>query len=149
MANREDLLIEAEEKGVEVPENATKAEIKALIEAAGDVDSEPAPENTDDETDVTPVQHQDEPEETPAPAESGDIGKQIASAIVEGMNATKEDKRIKITSDPSVTSRFSVVKNAQGVILTRENETGELSEVQLKSLEEKKAEEQNQEVTVL
>jgi hypothetical protein len=73
-------------------------------------------------------------------------GSEIAKAIADGLAATKEDKTIKIVSDDSVTPRFSVVKNKQGEVMLRENETGVLSKVQLESIEEKEASIQGQEV---
>lgn len=77
-------------------------------------------------------------------------GSEIASAIREGLKEGKEDKRIKITADKSVKSMFSVVKNKQtGEVMIRENSTGVLSKVQLKSLEEKEADLQKQEVEEL
>lgn len=88
--------------------------------------------------------------EAKARKEDRSQGSEIASAIVEGLKATKEDKRIRIKSDRSVVSRYSIVRNKQtGEVMIRENETGLLSKVQLESLEEKEASLQNQEVEEL
>lgn len=74
-------------------------------------------------------------------------GEAIAAAITAGLAGAKEDKSIKIVTDDSVTPRFAVVKNKQGEVMLRENETGVLSRVQLESIEEKEASIQGQEVT--
>lgn len=85
--------------------------------------------------------------EKEAKAEKPSEGSEIAAAIREGLKDGKEDKRIKITTDKSVVSRFSVVRSkSTGEVLLRENETGVLSKVQLQSLEEKEASIQGQEV---
>ncbi len=180
MANREQLLAEANEKGIEVPENATKAEIAAAIKAAGstenvdvtpeptepeapvespegeepsvideagditpaDVDKIEVPENTDVQTETTPTPAP----VVPAPSDASTAGSEIAAAISQGLQASRDEKKIVISSDNSVTPRFNIVKNAQGEVLLRENETGVLSKVQLESLEEKEASIQGQEV---
>jgi len=77
-------------------------------------------------------------------------GSEIASAIREGLAATKEDKRIKISADKSVRSMFAVVRNKKtGEVMLRENATGVLSKVQLRSIEEQEADLQKQEVEVI
>ncbi len=85
------------------------------------------------------------PEVKPAPAKD----QSIAEAIVQGLSASKDDKKIVISSDDSVTPRFTLVKNKNDEVMIRENETGVLSSVQLQSIEEKEASIQGQEVTEL
>ena len=128
MANptKAELLAEAEAKGITVPEGATNKEITELLKAE------------------TPAEA---PAETEAPTPAQSEGSAIAAAIAEGMKSLKEDKSIKIVADEGVEHRFSLVKNNQGQVLVRENETGRLSEIQLKSIEEKQASRQNQEVS--
>jgi len=88
--------------------------------------------------------------EEEAKAEKPSEGSEIAAAIREGLSASKEDKRIKITSDKHVQSMFSVVRSKRtGEIMLRENSTGVLSKVQLKSIEEKEADLQTEEVEAL
>lgn len=84
-------------------------------------------------------------------AKTADVnqGADIAAAIRDGLASSKEDKSIKIVSDDSVVPRFSLVKNKQGEVMIRENETGVLSKLQLQSIEEKEASIQDQEVTEL
>jgi hypothetical protein len=85
--------------------------------------------------------------ESEAKAEQPSEGSQIAAAIREGLSANKEDKRIKITSDKHVRSMFSVVRSKRtGEIMLKENSTGVLSKVQLKSIEENEADLQTEEV---
>lgn len=97
-----------------------------------------------EEEEVTPVAP------TPAPVEPAPVsnpGADIAAAITQGLKDAKGEKKIKITIDKSVKSRFGVVRSKRtGEIMLRENETGVLSKVQLESLEEKEASIQNEEV---
>lgn len=74
-------------------------------------------------------------------------GSEIAKAISDGLAKATGKKGFEVIVDDSVDHRFSVVKNAEGEVLVRENETGVLSKVQLKSLEEKEASLQGQKVT--
>lgn len=73
-------------------------------------------------------------------------GSEIAQAISEGLKNANGKKGFEVSVDDSVDHRFSVVKNAEGEVMVRENETGVLSKVQLKSLEEKEASLQGQKV---
>jgi hypothetical protein len=92
-------------------------------------------------------------DKTPTPNEAGKAdavqttqtnqGSEIAQAIRE---ATTGQKNFQIQSDDTVDPRFTVVKNKDGEVMIRENETGHLSKVQLESIEEKQASLQNQEV---
>lgn len=81
------------------------------------------------------------------PVEVKSEGSEIAKAISEGLEKATGKKGFQVVVDDSVDHRFSVVKNAEGEVLVRENETGVLSKVQLKSLEEKEASLQGQKVT--
>lgn len=72
----------------------------------------------------------------------------IAQAIAEGFKNSKDDS-FKLTEDAGVDARFTLVKNGEGEVMVRENETGHLSRIQLLSIEEKEASIQNQEVTEL
>ena len=83
-----------------------------------------------------------ETKEAPAKNE----GSEIAQAISEGLKSATGKKGFEVSVDDSVDHRFSVVKNAEGEVMIRENETGVLSKVQLKSLEEKEASLQEQKV---
>lgn len=69
----------------------------------------------------------------------------IAAALVQGLKDAKGGN-FELKPDEGVEPRFSLVKNKEGKVLVRENETGHLSEVQLKSIEEKEASIQDQEV---
>jgi len=93
----------------ETPE-PTQAELEAKeIAANGTAKAEePVEQNA---MNVEPVLAPVEPVFAPAPAPVQSEGMQIADAIVKGLAATKEDKRIRIVSDPSVKSLFSVVRN--------------------------------------
>ena len=73
-------------------------------------------------------------------------GSEIAQAISEGLKNATGKKGFEVVVDDSIEHRFSVVKNAEGEVMVRENETGVLSKVQLKSLEEKEASLQEQKV---
>ena len=73
-------------------------------------------------------------------------GLEIAKAISEGLEKATGKKGFQVVVDDSVKHRFSVVKNAEGEVLVCENETGVLSKVQRKSLEEKEASLQGQKV---
>ena len=100
------------------------------------------------ETD-TPVENMPSVPETPAPA-AGQSDEALA-AIAQGMQAIAEaqnaGKNFKIETDDNIQHRFSVVRDkATGTIMTRENDSGKLTPVQLSSLEEKQAEAQNVEV---
>lgn len=72
-------------------------------------------------------------------------GTDIAAALVQGLKDAKGGN-FELKPDEGVEPRFSLVKNKEGRVLVRENETGHLSEIQLKSIEEKEASIQNQEV---
>lgn len=76
-------------------------------------------------------------------------GSEIAQAIRDGLAGQKDEKNIVISTDDSVTPRFTVGLGANGEPLIRENETGVISQVQLKSLEEKEADLQNAEFNEL
>lgn len=86
------------------------------------------------------------PAPAPAPAETpANTGSEIAAAIAAGMKGATE-KNFALEPDAGVQHRFTVVKNLEGEIMLRENETGSLSRIQLQSLEEKEASIQGQEV---
>jgi hypothetical protein len=72
----------------------------------------------------------------------------IATAIAQGFKQSKEDSFV-LTPDDGIEPRFAVVKNKQGEVMIRENETGHLSKIQLESIEEKEASIQGQEVEEL
>lgn len=72
-------------------------------------------------------------------------GSEIASAIAQGLKGATE-KNFELKPDEGVDHRFSVVRNKQGEVMLRENETGTLSKIQLESIEEKEASIQGQEV---
>ena len=165
---RDELVAKAAAMGVEIAADATKAQIVEAINLATPPAPEESPEPTQadlenaeiaengttaeetveqDAMKVEPILTPVEPVFTPAPAPVQSEGMAIADAIVKGLAATKEDKRIRIVSDPSVKSLFSVVRNKKtGEVMLRENATGVLSRVQLESLEEKEASIQGQEV---
>ena len=97
----------------------------------------------------TPVENAPSVLETSAPA----VGQsdEALVAIAQGMQAIAEaqnaGKNFKIETDDNIQHRFSVVRDkATGTIMTRENDSGKLTPVQLSSLEEKQAEAQNVEV---
>lgn len=205
LKNLETLRKEAEEKGLEVAEGATKAEIQALLDEVeksekpadettqadlenkeieenghtgdgeGDVNGEAAPEGTGEapavdgdksatekaaedietpslpETEVTPTAAPVAPKksETPAAVAQSDISaaQAIGEAIAKGLADSKEEKKMVVSVDESVQPRFSLVRDqSTGEVLTRENETGVLSQLQLKSLEEKQNDLQNRDV---
>lgn len=76
-------------------------------------------------------------------------GSEIAAAIAAGLKDAKGGN-FKLQADEGVQPRFSLVKNkSTGEVLLRENETGHLSQLQLKSLEEKESSLQDQEVEEL
>lgn len=116
---------EAVEDGVE----ETPADV-----AAADIETPTIPE-------VKPVEYDEKNHQSePAKAAASDISAaaEIGAAIAKGLADAKEDKKMVITADESVTPRFSLVKDkATGEILTRENESGVLTKLQLKSIEEK------------
>nr|DAK13086.1 MAG TPA: hypothetical protein [Caudoviricetes sp.] len=100
------------------------------------------------EADV-PVENTPFSPEAPAPA----VGQsdEALAAIAKGMQAIAEaqnaNKNFKIETDDNIQHRFSVVRDkATGTIMTRENDSGKLTPVQLSSLEEKQIESQNAEV---
>jgi hypothetical protein len=72
-------------------------------------------------------------------------GLEMAQAIVQGLKGAN-DKNFALQPDAGVEHRFSVVRNKQGEVMVRENETGVLSKVQLESIEEKEASIQGQDV---
>lgn len=80
---------------------------------------------------------------TPAAAPKSQ-GSEIAEAIRE---ATSGQKNFVIAADETVEPRFAVVKNKDGEVMIREEATGQISKVQLESIEEKQVSLQNQEVT--
>lgn len=73
-------------------------------------------------------------------------GSEIAQAISD--LAAGKDK-FKLEADAGVEPRYSLVKNKQGEVLLRENETRTLSRLQLESIEEKEASIQDQDVEEL
>lgn len=135
--------------------NNTKKEAEVVVpEVPMDVPSAPALENVPEMSDEEKVTIDAQvaalaptPASTPEPTPAASIGGEIAAAIAQGLKDSKRDKTIKITSDKSVISRFSVVRSKlTGEIMLRENGTGVLSKVQLQSIEEKEASIQGQEV---
>ena len=72
-------------------------------------------------------------------------GSEIASAIAEGFKKSKESN-FAFTGEEGIDHRFSVVKNKDGEVMLRENESGTLSKIQLLSIEEKEASIQGQDV---
>ena len=137
MANptKAELLAKAAELGIEVAEDATNAQIAEAIK------------KSDKNVEAAPVQIAVEDKSTPS--ETVNVASEIGAAIAQAITSTKEDKNIKFTSDPGVVPRFALVKNKSGDVLIRENESGRLSELQLKSIEEKQALVQDQEVEEL
>lgn len=107
---------------------------------------------------VSSMSSSDKEEKAPTPAESAQTdaartaetnqNSSVADAIREGFSASKKDS-FKLEADAGVDPRFTLVKNAEGDVMLRENETGHLSRIQLESIEEKEASIQNQEVTEL
>lgn len=81
-------------------------------------------------------------------AREANQGSEIAAAIAAGLKDAKGGN-FQLKADEGVDPRFSLVKNKEGKILIRENENGHLSEIQLKSIEEREASIQDQEVTEL
>ena len=77
--------------------------------------------------------------------ESSSAGSEIAAALVQGLKDAKGGN-FELQPDEGVEPRFSLVKNKEGEVMIRENETGHLSQLQLKSIEEKEASIQDQEV---
>lgn len=73
---------------------------------------------------------------TPATPATGEAS-ELASVLREAISGSKN---FQIAVDENVKSRFSLVKdNETGEIMLRDNDEGTLSEIQMKSLEEKKA----------
>lgn len=107
---------------------------------------------------VSSMSVSDKEEKAPTPNESGLTDAQrtaetnrssdVAAAIAEGFKRSKDDS-FELSADAGVDPRFSLVKNKQGEVMLRENETGHLSKIQLESLEEKEASIQDQEVSEL
>jgi hypothetical protein len=128
---KKQLLEEAQALGMNFTEDTTIKDIQAAIDAARVV---PAP--ADEPVAVV---------EPPAPAKSE--GSEIAQAITKGMENVGKSRPIKITADKSVQSIFAVVRSkTTGELMIRENSTGVLSKIQLRSLEEQEASMQNEEV---
>lgn len=76
------------------------------------------------------------PAPTPATPATGEAS-ELASVLREAISGSKN---FQIAVDENVKSRFSLVKdNETGEIMLRDNDEGTLSEIQMKSLEEKKA----------
>lgn len=171
MATKAELLAEAKELGLELTESSTNAEIQEAIDnrkaenESADVtpaeEAEKTPEEIEAEEkaakEAAEAQAKADAEQKAAEEEQARLeadakapkseGSEIASAIREGLSAGKEDKRIKITTDKRVRSQFTMVRNKQtGEIMLRENATGVLSKVQLKSIEEKERDLQKQEI---
>ena len=104
---------------------------------------------------VSDMGHTEKEEQAPTPNEAANTdaakttetnqGAEIAAAISAGLKDAKGGN-FQLKPDEGVEPRFSLVKNKEGKVLVRENETGHLSEVQLKSIEEKEASIQDQEV---
>lgn len=92
--------------------------------------------------------HRDASKDDAAKTAQVNQGSDIAQAISEGFNNSKKDS-FKLESDTGVESRFTLVKNKDGDVMLRENETGTLSKLQLQSIEEKEASIQGQEVEEL
>lgn len=136
MSAKDDLIAEAKDKGIKVPEDTTKAEVQALPEAAEIKENS----TTGDAEGITP------PESTGVPVATDTAD--IATAIAEGFKQSKSDHFV-LEADAGVEPRFSLVKNAQGEVLLRDNGDKSLSKIQLESIEEKEASIQNQEVTEL
>lgn len=88
----------------------------------------------------TKVEEKEMPAPAPAPATATATSEasELASVLREAISGSKN---FQITVDENVKSRFSLVKdNETGEIMLRDNDEGSLSEIQMKSLEEKKAE---------
>ena len=104
-----------------------------------------------DESEVTPVEVKTPEVKTPEVTPETQTGNAIADAISTGLaNALDSSKpKIRIETDPTVQSRFSVVRNGNGEIFVRDNASNKLSELQLESIEEKNAAIQNEEVQEL
>lgn len=128
---KKQLLEEAQALGMNFTEDTTIKEIQAAIDAA-------APVPVDEPVEIVTA---------PTPSRAANEGSEIASAIAKGMENVGKGRPIKISADKSVQSVFSVVRSkATGEVMIRENATGVLSKVQLKSLEEQEASMQNEEV---
>ena len=133
--SKKELLEEAKALGLEFTEGATNKEIQTAIDSVQPVGE------------TVPFDEPVEVVEAPAPSPAAGEGSQIAEAIAKGMENVGKGRPIKISADKSVQSVFSVVRSrATGEVMIRENATGVLSKVQLKSLEEQEASMQNEEV---
>ena len=85
----------------------------------------------------TKVEEKEMPAPAPAPATATSEASELASVLREAISGSKN---FQITVDKNVKSRFSLVRdNETGEIMLRDNDEGTLSEIQRKSLEEKKA----------
>ena len=163
MPTKAELLAEAKELGLDVTESNTNAEIQEAInrEKTEVTPAEPTEEEKKAAEAAEEARRKEEEEqkaleeeqrrlEEEAKAEKPSEGSEIAAAIREGLSASKEDKRIKIVADKHVQPMFTVVRSKRtGDVMLRENATGVLSKVQLKSLEEKEADLQSEEVEEL
>lgn len=145
MATREELLTEAKERGVEVAEDATKKQIQEAIDAARGAEDTEVGTSKSEEAPAPEVPAPEAPAPTPV-SEGSEIAAAIATGLAGAVEAANSKKKITITSDPSVKPRFSLVRNKQGEILIRENESNRLSSLQLQSIEEKDKSIQDQEV---
>lgn len=84
----------------------------------------------------TKVEEKEMPAPAPATPATGEAS-ELASVLREAISGSKN---FQIAVDENVKSRFSLVKdNETGEIMLRDNDEGTLSEIQMKSLEEKKA----------
>ena len=85
----------------------------------------------------TKVEEKEMPAPAPAPAPATSEASELASVLREAISGSKN---FQITVDENVKSRFSLVKDSEtGEVMLRDNDEGSLSEIQMKSLEEKKA----------
>lgn len=85
----------------------------------------------------TKVEEKEMPAPAPAPAPATSEASELASVLREAISGSKN---FQITVDKNVKSRFSLVKDSEtGEVMLRDNDEGTLSEIQMKSLEEKKA----------
>lgn len=133
------------EKQNRAPKNKFEAKNQKVTEKERKAAQKVSDMSTKDRVENAPEPKETAKEDAARTAEVNQ-GSEIAAAITEGLKASKEDKSIKIVTDNSVTPRFTVVKNKQGEVMLREEETGILSRVQLESIEEKEASIQGQEV---
>lgn len=86
----------------------------------------------------TKVEEKEMSAPAPAPAPATSEASELASVLREAISGSKN---FQIAVDENVKSRFSLVKDSEtGEVMLRDNDEGTLSEIQMKSLEEKKAE---------